>query len=165
MLSIFIPNSILDFISLIQTRALLKSKCKVTTKIIMDAVLTLFIVLAGFSSIVLIIFNSPDKFDYPYSHILGGFYSLIHHIDDFYLSQEKHFRPFTITTFISSFTTSIWLWLYATNVMLIRGNSVIRLLIGNLNIEKKPIRSIGVVINCKIFASAVVVVPLWFLAV
>lgn len=139
----FWSNVLPDFISLIETRYVLGLMRRTNSGIVQLALIALDFVLT--SSIALLTahvvlsviwFDSPFSWKWSLSAILG-------HPTDFH---ENH-RWLSII--IPAFLTSIWLWLYALSGFLLRGaykfDMGFKLFNSKLDIEKKPLQSIGIV--------------------
>ena len=142
-------NILPDYLSLLETRLLLKWMSKMTTKIqipllILDAVFTSLIFAVSLWVILPLAFEAMG---------LGGWVN-ISLIGVFQIITQDLFRvtPYDLNInvyFFSTFSTSAWIWLFIGSGLIIRLLTAIGLSfrkIGTLfDVEKKPLRSMGFV--------------------
>lgn len=151
-------NLVCDYISLVQTRLILRSNLSVIWKLILDAILTAAII---FLWIVFIVHAGSDDgipFFQRAEHFLGSIGSAVFGElpkEDFYISF------FFFVPFITTFSTSIWMWLHGLSELVITLLSGIRPITKWLNVEEKPIRSIGTVINFLIWCIGLILLPVF----
>lgn len=137
-------NIIIDYVSLIETRWLLGTRMRFVWKLIVDGVLTLGICWVG----IWVLKNTEFKPAIPQLQILNQTEppSLVHilgGIFDPWLGEGAAFLCILLTTF----TTSIWLWLHGLAELTIRVSRGSVFLMQRLNIAEAPLRAVGVVVN------------------
>lgn len=162
--AIIISNVFVDFLSLFETRQIIKlisikpTLIRMTAFIILDLILTIIIY-----SIILFftvhIFTALHRgFDVPeflgYILDLGAWKALPLGIIGFFsiepnLSVDSEFTLFGSSSLYTTFFTSFWVWIYILSILVVqisfRAEPLVKFFQWALNIDKHPIRVIGVV--------------------
>jgi len=145
----FFVNAIADYISLLETRVLISLNIPIYIKILIDIPITIIIITLWISFIFpfIPIFGSSNS--YSITEIFTGYVSS--------KEDDTILKIFLITTF----TTSIWLWLHGLSELLIKSISGIQWFVDKLNITETPIRAIGLTINMIILTVGTVLFPVF----
>lgn len=77
--------------------------------------------------------------------------------------NENIFLLIIVVSVITSFSTSIWLWLHGISHLTIKSFSASNYIMGWLDIKDKPLRSIGIVINVYIMILGIIVYPAYII--
>jgi len=160
-------NGIADYFSLLETRFVLGMRLSVGKKIALDSFLTILIFFAwlpaGYFLLTVVTGRyapHDDLFWSNYPLVMAFlFQSIFGSTDSFVGSKTAVFQSFFITTF----TTSIWLWLHGLSHTTIKAMRGTRTLIGWLNVKETPLRAIGVVINAYILGFGLALFPVFIL--
>lgn len=149
---ISVVNVFADYVSLFQTRVLMRSSIPTARKIAIDFYLTPFTV---FSTIMLYAFLHnimSNAINHAWDFSLGLLFNKL--INEFY-------SGFDFIFYLTGYTTSVWLWLHALSIGCIRLVSPIKTIMSWLNVEEAPIKAIGTTINILIAVLAVFVIPIY----
>lgn len=142
-----ICNVVIDFISLLETRLIMATALPTILKIIVDAVLTTLMAVLWIS-IVMGIFTE------------GGIGFYLNDTIKTLMGEEAYplgdllvviYRIVIVTTF----TTSIWLWLHGLSHLTIRLLSNGVWFMNFLNVEEKPVRALGTIINAYVIVLSI----------
>jgi hypothetical protein len=172
----FLINVIIDYISLLQTRIVLSLNISIIFKLLIDIILTVLITLVWISCIYAIYLNSIGYFELSYFNFQGILIDIYNNFINFskslfriheesnkedLCSSGLQSQNLQITIFVlTSFTTSIWLWLHGLSHLIIRYLHFTKWISDWLNIEKAPIRSIGIFCNILIIILFILALPL-----
>ena len=138
-----IVNLIPDYVSLVQTRMILrkmadKRLATILLYLLLDLVLTTVIVLVAFEIAILLL----DREGYVGS---GGSVSLflggLPFDSGSWLWPGGFFGIFIYSTYV----TSVWVWLYASAILLVRTRGIMRPFRNILRVRERPVRSVGIV--------------------
>lgn len=168
-------NLIPDYFSTYQTRLILNTEWAIWKKLVSDTLLTFLLItlwllpwcFSQYSSIYSIFASENDFRDFglldAYMHIAQAmpdvFQRMFSSINMFDFSvgamiMQVQFMVAVVT--ITSFSTSIWLWLHAISFYTIKCLIPFPIIINSLNVDKTPVRAIGVVINFYLVALAAI---------
>ena len=141
-------NGVADYFSLLQTRVVLRSQLSFFKKAILDFILTLLIVFTWFTLYF--------RLNYPTL------------LDSAIIVSELLFNwaewKTGIAVVLTSFTTSIWLWLHGVSRYLIKVNTAARAAIGWIEIEKRPFYSISALSSMLLIIIGFALFPLFYWA-
>lgn len=157
----FAANAVVDYLSLIQTRMLLDADFSLSLKILLDALLTFSL---SFLWMSFLFSSGPDNHGYLDS--MGETWRSLSCARGDELNCDTEILPWAAkAVLLTSFTTSVWLWLHGLAQLAIRLSNQSLRFFSWLNVEEKPIRSIGVAVNFLLFSVATLVsIPLILLA-
>jgi len=154
----FFVNILADYLSLLETRILLNTKIPVVSKILFDAILT-FVITYLWTTFCLWIFYILNNSE------LKGFTEMLQIIWIGYFFNDGSIIPELMTIIVlTSYTTSIWLWLHGLSRLLIRFISGVNFFAGWLNIKERPLRAIGTTINAIVLLIGIVLFPFFEIA-
>ncbi len=150
-----IPNSIGDYISLGETRYVLRlvrqKKISPLGGVLVDSILTMIIFY-----ITLIALSSNETIFLWLNDITPSTTEFGIAKDALLLGREVHLAGLVLLApLLTTYLTSVWVWSAAIGVLLLR---VIPVLSYSLPVDSKPIRSIGI-------AAIIAVIPLWIFGV
>ncbi|MCP4261219.1 MAG: hypothetical protein GY774_27485 [Planctomycetes bacterium] len=145
-------NIVIDYVSLLETRFLLGTRMRFVWKLVVDVALTLCICWVG----IWILKNTEFKPAIPQLQILNQgepptLVTILAAIFDPWSGEGAAFLCILLTTF----TTSIWLWLHGLAELTIRILRGSVFLIQRLNIAETPLRAVGVVVNVYVSVAGV----------
>ena len=146
-------NVVLDYMSLLETRYILSKRMPVLEKIIMDAIITILLVIIWTAFVNTLI--QATHFTVK-SYIEGV--ALI--LEDIFAGSREG-SIITLIILATSFTTSIWLWLHGLSRILIRSLSNVQKFMGWLNVKETPLRAIGTTINLIVLTFGVLLFPVY----
>lgn len=143
-------NVLMDYLSLLETRWMLGLRINMVLKLVLDLVLTALIAYLWTHVAMYLLYlmsdvSKQDEMSFiAFCVSMMDRYSLI-------LSQGGKVMEVLKPAIITTFFTSIWLWLYGLAQLTIRILAYTTQFVQILNIEKAPVRAIGVVINGYVF--------------
>ncbi len=162
-------NIPIDYVSLLQTRIIIGLKLNTLAKIIIDNILTYII----FCTIPFVAFyayafitNKLNSENLTFQHFFSFYEMQALLIYDYLSNPEIEDASDLLGTqifavsLITTFTTTIWLWLHGLAEFTIKLLSPIPRITDWLDIEKSPIRSIGIIINLYIWLFGLVIIAL-----
>lgn len=165
LIAAFILNAIIDYISLLETRALLSRQIHISLKLILDAIFTFILSSIWFAVVFHVAINIGDGM----MVVLERASDIFKLIKEFWLllPSKDHFLDFDVlarAVLLTGFTTSIWLWLHGLAQVSIRGLSSIPIIMSWLNVREAPLRAIGTTINIIVLFLGALMFPV-FLAI
>lgn len=155
-------NAVIDFISIVQTRFFLK-KAETTKRyssiwlggdFIVSAIISFVLILLFFLS--LIFTGVIERFGFSLVWLINTLWWIFFIEDEaarywFFNFKVSHWQIFALIPSITTFSTTIWIWLSALGTIFFRltlwSKPIRRWLIYALPIEVRPIRSIGVTLS------------------
>ncbi|RDE22498.1 hypothetical protein DV711_07825 [Motiliproteus coralliicola] len=149
----FFFNALIDYVSLLETRIILSLHISTFLKIIIDSMLTLILSVAWVSLLCWLFDFGPgenfsEKIEMIFNSLIG---------DSKFQDDIVGIRIIILT----SYSTSVWLWLHGVAHMCVRGLSSISVIIKWLNVSESPLRAIGTTINLILFIFGVLLFPVF----
>lgn len=141
-------NVIIDYFSLLETRLLLTTRLRYVWKLILDGGITLGICLIGIW--VLKRFDQQDDILLALNLVNPSNPPTLGDIIEAIFNPSRINGPVYLCILLTTFTTSLWLWLHGLATLTIRISRGTVLLVQKLNIAVAPLRAVGVVINAYI---------------
>lgn len=141
-------NVPIDYLSLLQTRLLLAAQKPPYLIIIIDFLITSVISVLWASLIIYILFNllsltSSGELGFGYIETLQFILESVSGVSSDFIAVTTEMRVSLITTFI----TSVWLWLYGISQLITRSSTRLLNIRDWLNVEEAPMRSLGIIVN------------------
>lgn len=147
-------NVVIDYISLFQTRLILKARINICFKIFLDFFITFFLALSWYAFVVTILLNKVFWGQLYWRAILDGFFNkyqeLIVHVVEFFSGGSGQDNVILIFMIATTFSTSFLLWLYALSALTLKVLLVHKYPLRFLNVKKSPYQSVGTIVNAYI---------------
>jgi hypothetical protein len=140
-------NGLLDYVSLLKARLIIRSSQPIPIKILLEILLTAIIIRAGFFVLIFLLMYSGlsvsiDAAKVADTHTASSVLILF----ILFMLQFAKFPPFFGTVafvmFATSYTVSVWVIINALSAWVIR---LVPALFSALNVAQKPVRALGVV--------------------
>lgn len=163
LISFSIINVVIDYISLLETRIILNLSIPTLTKIIVDGILTILLVVIGITIFMVaairwMIYMYPDY--HSNSPPFPDFFGLPVELFVWLIASPDNLFLIILTT---SFTTSIWLWLHGLSIIVIRALNNVQWFMNWLNVKEAPLRAIGITINLIVLTLGILLFPVYLL--
>lgn len=137
-------NGLLDYFSLWKSRIIIQSALPIPIKILLELVLTTFLVYFGFLFLLFILtyFGLSMAVGVEDSKAGAGILLIFMLFSIQFMSFPPDFSTIAFVIFFTSFTVSIWVVLHAIGGLTFK---IVPALFSALNVEEKPVRALGVV--------------------
>jgi len=138
-------NVLLDYISLIFTRVILRKKINIYLKIILDCLVNITLIITWlFSVYVVYTFQTDSSIRVNLSNMSIIIYYIVGFINVL-LSLPERDITIPVTIFFTSFSTSIWLWFHCLSELSIKLISPMQKIMLIMEIEDRPISALGTI--------------------
>lgn len=165
-----LTNLFVDFYSLCQTRIVMKTNLDLLIKVFVDAGLTILALPVGLYCFLLAESAVVYTGGIDYRFAFDGFVQILSLLEHTLIDGNFHdttesgarIKVVCLSVFISTLSTSIWLWFHALTLLVAKPIKKIPILAKYLNVDAKPFFSFGLIMIFFVTCATLLIFPLAF---